>query len=685
MPRSDASVVHVGGRMAAVLAAVMALTLPSAYLSISYEYQAGLLQADADINAEILSELIVESPDTWQYQLAKIEDAISHRRVAWDPVRRRIVGPGDRLILETAAPAPGPLMVRSADLWDAGVVVGRIENFRSLRPLLIGAGAVGILGLVVSGGTFFLLRTLPLRALQLSEARFRSVTQSAGDGIILADATGRILSWNSGARAIFGWAENEVLGTPVVRLVAEASGEAFAARLVEGEGAAETSAAWQSTVELEGIRQDGKEVPIELAVSTWKHRGDTAYTLILRDISERKRAEAERTGLEAQFRQAQKMEAVGRLAGGVAHDFNNLLTVIMGRSELLAARPSLDHGARRNVELIRRTAERAASLTQQLLAFSRKQVLKPMVLDLNATIASTGSLLRRLISEQVEIRYSLDPGLGQVKVDSAQIEQVIMNLAVNAGDAMPGGGTLTIETANVQIDAAFLDGHPEARIGPYVRLTVTDTGDGMDRDTQARIFEPFFTTKEVGRGTGLGLATVYGVIKQSDGFIWVESEPGRGARFEIFLPRVEEVVQPQTPVPAAAQTASGAETILLVEDEEPVLDLGREILAAAGYAVLAARDGARALEISKAHTGPIDLLVTDVVMPGISGRAVAEQLTRLRPEIRVLYMSGYTHDVLGPQGVLEPGTFLLQKPFSPAALTQKVREVLDAPRVMRSA
>ncbi|MBI2526920.1 MAG: PAS domain S-box protein [Candidatus Rokubacteria bacterium] len=677
MPGSDATVVRVGGRIAAVLAVVIALGLPGTYLALSYQYQAGLVQTDAEINATILSELIVESPDTWQYQLVRIEDAISHRRVPGDPVRRRVVGPGNRLILETAIPAPRPVMVRSANLRDAGVVVGRTESVRSLRPLLIGAGAVGILGLVVSGGVFFFLRTLPLRALELSEARFRSVTQSAGDGIILADAAGRILSWNGGARAIFGWTEHDVLGTPVVRLIAEASREPFTARLLEGAGGAGTSAAWQSTVELEGLRQDGTEVPVELAVSTWKHRGETAYTLILRDISERRRAEAARAGLEAQLRQAQKMEAVGRLAGGVAHDFNNLLTVITGRSELLAARPSLDDGARRNVELIRQTAERAASLTQQLLAFSRKQVLTPMVLDLNATIESTGRLLRRLIGEQIEIRYSLDPGLGRVKADSAQIGQVIMNLAVNAGDAMPGGGTLTIETANAQIDAAFLDRHPEARIGPYVRLAVADTGHGMDRDTQARIFEPFFTTKEVGRGTGLGLATVYGVVKQSEGFIWVESEPGRGTRFEIFLPRVEEVVQPKTPVPAEAQRTSGAETILLVEDEEPLLDLGREILRAAGYAVLAARDGAQALEISEAHAGPIDLLLTDVVMPRMSGRALAEQLTRLRPGMRVLYMSGYTHDTPGLQGVLEPGTALLQKPFSPPGLAAKVREVLD--------
>jgi signal transduction histidine kinase/CheY-like chemotaxis protein len=381
---------------------------------------------------------------------------------------------------------------------------------------------------------------------------------------------------------------------------------------------------------------------------------------------------------QAQLTQAQKMEAIGRLAGGVAHDFNNLLTVISGRSVLTLQQLAADHPLRKNIELVLTTAERAAALTRQLLAFSRKQILEPKVLDLNAVVTGLMPLLRRLIGEDIELVAVPGPDLGRVKADPSQLEQVLLNLAVNARDAMPLGGTLTIETANTALDATDTRHHPDVIPGDVVMLAVRDTGQGMDAATQARIFDPFFTTKEPGKGTGLGLATVYGIVKQSGGSIAVDSAPGQGAIFRIYLPRVAEVVdRPVTPV-ATSAPARGSETLLLVEDDDEVRALARETLESGGYVVLPAASGAEALRLVGDGAPPIDLLVTDVVLPQLlSGRALAERLTADRAVRRVLYMSGYTDDAILRHGVLEDGAAFLQKPFTPDALLRKVREVLD--------
>jgi CheY-like chemotaxis protein len=374
------------------------------------------------------------------------------------------------------------------------------------------------------------------------------------------------------------------------------------------------------------------------------------------------------------------MEAVGRLAGGIAHDFNNLLTIIKGYVEMATNRSVAQPELRSDLQHIEDASERAGTLVRQLLAFSRKQVLKPKILDLNSIVLNLDKLLRRLLAETVEMKTIAGKDVGAVKADPSQIEQVIMNLVVNARDAMPKGGRILIETSNVDLDDTYAQDHATVRPGRYVMLAVTDTGIGMTSDTVAHIFEPFYTTKESGRGTGLGLSTVYGIVKQSGGYIWVYSEPGKGTTFKVYLPRVEERVEvsstAQIPAPAARD---GKETILLVEDEPAVRELTRMVLSKRGYSVLEALNPADAERLAGSHGTEIHLLLTDVVMPGMSGHELAKRLTARHRNLRVLYMSGYTHNVIAEDGTLEEGLSFLQKPFTPQVLAQKVRETLDRP------
>jgi len=387
----------------------------------------------------------------------------------------------------------------------------------------------------------------------------------------------------------------------------------------------------------------------------------------------------DRRQLEEQLRQAQKMEAVGRLAGGIAHDFNNLLMVIQGYADLMTERLAVGDPLRRNAEQIQTASQRATSLTRQLLAFSRKQMLAPKVLSIQSVVTEMEKILRRLIGEDVQLETSSVPDLGLVKADRSQIEQVILNLAVNARDAMPEGGRLNIETANVDLDESFSHSSVMLAPGPYVMLAVTDNGCGMDVETQAHIFEPFFTTKEKGKGTGLGLATVYGIVKQSGGYVWVYSEPGRGTSFKVYLPRVWD--EQSTPARDRSNEGralpQGTETVLLVEDEKGVRELAREYLEMTGYTVIEAENGHTALELAALHAGPIHLLMTDVVMPGISGRELSERVKSIRPGIRVLFMSGYTDQAVVHHGILESDAVLLQKPFTVAALAAKLRDILN--------
>ena len=418
-------------------------------------------------------------------------------------------------------------------------------------------------------------------------------------------------------------------------------------------------------------RKDGREVWLsDTAVIVQGSDSHPVMEGIMVDITERK-------ALETQLQQSRKMEAVGRLAGGIAHDFNNLLTIISGYTELALSRPNLPGEAHADIERIENASGRAAALVRQLLAFSRKQVLQPKILDLNKIVLNLDSLLRRLMDERIEMVTRVKDDLGKVKADPAQVEQVIMNLVVNARDAMPEGGRLVVETCNTDLDANYAVDHVSVRPGRYVMLAVSDTGVGMDRQTVAHIFEPFFTTKESGRGTGLGLSTVYGIVKQSGGYIWVYSEPGKGSTFKVYLPRVDGVSEAPSAAQAAPRAQRGTETILIVEDEEAVRGLIQTVLTEKGYDVIPSLDPQHAEQIAARFPGEIHLLLTDVVMPGTSGRELAKRISAKRRGIRVLFMSGYTDNVITSGGMLEEGLAFLQKPFSPAALVQKVREVLS--------
>ncbi len=501
--------------------------------------------------------------------------------------------------------------------------------------------------------------------------RLTAILESTTDLVGIAGADRRVLYLNRAGRTMLGIGEDEDISTGDLTQGHPEWARAFILR--EAIPAAVRDGVWSGETAL--LQRDGREVPVSQVILAHRGRDGAIEFLstIARDVTEIK-------SLERQLLQAQKMEAIGRLAGGVAHDFNNLLTAITGYTELVLSGLAPDAPQRRDLGEVQKAAERAAALTRQLLAFSRQQVLQPRVLDLNAVVADVEQMLRRVIGEDIGVVVVAGPALWPVRADPGQLGQVLLNLAVNSRDAMPEGGTLTIETANLELDGAYVRRHAAVRPGPYVMLAVSDTGVGMDAEIQARIFEPFFTTKEHGKGTGLGLATVYGIVKQSGGHIWVYSEPGRGTTFKIYLPRAEDDGERPAPAASTAGPAGGSETVLLVEDEEGVRTLASRVLAAAGYTVLEARDAGEALAINRRHDGPVALLLTDLVMPGASGTDLAARLAAERPDLKVLYMSGYTGDATVRHQILQPHTAFLEKPFTPAALARKVRDVLDAPR-----
>ncbi|MGH7215970.1 MAG: PAS domain S-box protein, partial [Nitrospiraceae bacterium] len=502
-----------------------------------------------------------------------------------------------------------------------------------------------------------------------TRVRLAAIVESSEDAIISKTLDGIVTSWNRGAERTFGYTAAEVIGKPIEILVPQDRAEEEAQiieRVKQGEHV--------THFETVRRRKDGTDIHIALTISPIEDGAGTIIGIskIARDITEQK-------SLAAQLRQSQKMEGIGQLAGGIAHDFNNLLTVINSYSAMVLGELDFSNPfARNGIEQIKEAGHRAASLTRQLLMFSRQQVLEPKVLDLNEVVSNIGKLLRRLIGEDITHVLRLHPALGRVKIDPGQLEQIIMNLAVNARDAMSGGGQLTIETDNVELDDTYARTHALVQPGPYVMLAVSDTGCGMDADTQGRIFEPFFTTKGLGSGTGLGLATVDGIVKQNGGNIWVYSELGKGTTFKIYFLRVEQTGALPEPGAAPAELLRGSATVLLAEDDEMVRALAQAILERYGYHVLAARNVHDALRFAQGGSEQIHLLLTDTIMPGMNGPELAKQVQSIRPEIKVLYMSGYTDKVISCTEGFEPGTAFLQKPFTPQTLTHKVNEVLSA-------
>jgi len=571
----------------------------------------------------------------------------------------RLAGEGEVELVGSASPAwlGVPLKTPSATIGVMVVQHYQNENAYDQRDLEFLDSVGGHIALAIE-------RVRAEQALRKSESMFRLLFSHTPLPMWVFDIESlRFLQVNEAATKQYGFSETEFRGMTFCDIRPDGNESSFAKHVEEWKQEGRHHGHWQHK------RKDGKCFDVDVVSHKLEYAGRSVRLVVAQDVSERQL-------LEQQLRQAQKMEAIGRLAGGVAHDFNNLLMVIKGHTELLLDVLPLGDHVTRKIQQIDRSADRATALTRQLLAFSRMQVLQPRPINLNSIVDEMGKLLPRLIGEDIELMVRASSDLGTIRADASQMEQIIMNLAVNARDAMPNGGKLIIETQNIELDHYYREAHPIVQPGRYVLLSVSDNGTGMDAETQAHIFEPFFTTKDQGKGTGLGLATVYGVVKQSGGFVWVYSELGKGTTFKIYLPRVDEAAAGIVGAPAPAQVLRGTETVLLTEDEQDVREVAREFLESAGYKVLQAPSGEAALKLAAVHDGPLDLLVTDMVMPGMSGQELARKIRLVRQDLPVLYMSGYSEHA-AEEAAKSEGSAVLAKPFSRSALLRTAREVLQ--------
>jgi PAS domain S-box-containing protein len=650
-------------------------------VSINRDVSARALAEDALRRSEANLRAFFESAPAAHFLLDREYRILDYNRVAAQSIAhawRREVVVGDS-ILEYFSDVNRDLFVQAYERCLQG------ENSRHEVPAIhrpaqiawyelsfmpvYGSGKQAIIGVAFSSLDVSQRKQTEMRLAQ-REAQLAGIIDSAMDAIITVDAEQRIVLFNNAAEAVFGVRAAQVLGQRLDRFIPPEVRETHSQHIPAFGRTGITRRSMEAPGVLTAVRDDGTHFPIEATISQMRVEDQPFYTVILRDISER-------TKLQEQLLQAQKMESIGRLAGGVAHDFNNLLTVIIGGAELASEMLDAEHAAREDLQQVRAAGQRAATLTHQLLAFARRQVLAPRVIDLNTLIQDTEQLLRRLIGEDVHLQTQLTANLAPVRADPHQLQQVLVNLAINARDAMPTGGVLTITTTNAIIEPELAVRYDSISAGPHARVLISDTGIGMDASVRARVFEPFFTTKATGRGTGLGLATSYGIIKQHGGAIWVTSATAKGTTFTIDLPAVDAAVEPVVSQEHNTALPRGHETILLVEDEDSVRAFAERVLQGLGYTVLAASSGTHALGLMQAGTH-IELLLTDIVMPGMSGPVLAARMLRQRPELRVVYMSGYAEHASLPTG--SRSVVMLQKPFTQLHLAQLVRRILDEPR-----